>query len=157
MRTNNSTFRALGALPIVGALLLALALPAAANDLPAKDDGKKQEVTLFTAVAKPGDKEDFPKKLVPYKKSLSRVAKAFRLAKSEQKTLEDGKTTSITLPEKLGVAKITWSKKTATVKVMKGDKTIHTVRVSKFPAYLVDAKLKVGGQQVVLILDKGKR
>ena len=115
MRTNNSTFRALGALPIVGALLLALALPAAANDLPAKDDGKKQEVTLFTAVAKPGDKEDFPKKLVPYKKSLSRVAKAFRLAKSEQKTLEDGKTTSITLPEKLGVAKITWSKKTATV------------------------------------------
>ena len=157
MRTHNSNLRAFAALPIVGTLLLALALPAAAFDLPVKDDGGKQDVTLFTAVVKPGDKEDVPKKLAAYKKSLLRVAKAFRLAKSEQKKLEEGKTTSITLPEKLGVAKITWSKKTATVKVMKGDKTIHTVRVSKFPAYLVDAKLKVGGQQVVLILDKGKR
>lgn len=121
------------------------------------DDETAQKVTLFTAVAEPGDEEKIPEKLKPYRKSLLRVAKRFRLAGTKHETLEPGKPMTVKLPEKLGDAKITWSGKTATVELTRDDKALGTFKVSRFPFYLVNEKLKVGGQQVVLILDKGHK
>ena len=63
----------------------------------------------------------------------------------------------ITLPEKLGEAKITWDGKTLTLKIEKDGKKLVSVKVSKFPLYLADDALKVKGQKVVLIIDKGKK
>ena len=156
MRFMSSEIRSTRLSMIVGSLALAgilLSFPAQAFA-----DGKTQEVTLFTAVAEKGDKEKFPAELVPYKKMLLNISKAFRLSgKKKNLKLTSGKEMKITLPEKLGEAKITWDGKTLTLKIEKDGKKLVSVKVSKFPLYLADDALKVKGQKVVLIIDKGKK
>jgi hypothetical protein len=135
----------------VAGLILALGLPARA------DDPVAEKITLFTAVAEAGDQEKFPEELKAYKNSLIKVAKRFRLAATKRESLTAGKTTKIDLPEKLGVAEITWDGKSASIKILRDGKVVSTSKSNSFPTIIVEEKLKAGGQQVVLILDKGHK
>ncbi len=135
--------------------MIVLSVPAITR---ADDSVKTQEITLFTAVVEKGDVEKIPAELKAYGKSLLRIAKAFRLAGKKKNTkLESGKEVKVSLPEKIGDAKITWNGKTATLKIEKDGKSLATFKLARFPTYLADDKLLVNGMQVVLIIDKGKK
>ncbi len=142
-----------------GAIFLALPLLLVFGSTPSlrADDEAEQKVTLFTAVAEPGDTENIPDKLKPYRDQLLVVSKRFRLAETKLTSVKKGTTTKIQLPEKLGEVQITTTGKTMTVEIIREKKTIGTFTVNRFPMILRDPKLKVGGQQVVLILDKGHK
>ena len=122
-------------------------------------DDDKQEMTLFTVVveSKTGEVK-VPKKLEDYKKTLtSEFGQQFALEKTQHTEADKKKAKSVTLAKKLGTVEISWDGKSATVKITQNKKLLSEVKVAKFPAYLVDRKIKVDGKQVILILDKGKK
>jgi len=115
------------------------------------------KVTLFTAVAEKGDEESIPERLKPYRDQIIKIAKRFRLAATKQETVKPEGKVKIPLPEKLGEAHLSRDGKAMTLELLQEGKSIATIKVNKFPMVLSDAKLKVEGQQVVLILDKGHK
>lgn len=136
-------------------LLLAGTAPLRAAPPANVADGEK--ITLFTAVAEAGDEESIPEKLKAYRDQIIKVAKRFRLAATKQETVKPDAKTKITLPEKLGEAQLSGDAKAMTLEIFQEGKSIATIKVNKFPMIVSDAKLKVAGQQVVLILDKGHK
>jgi len=142
-------------LALLALLAGAIVLPLRAAPTAFADDGEK--ITLFTAVAEAGDAESIPEKLKPYREQIIRVAKRFRLAATKQETVKPDTKVKIALPEKLGEAQLSGDGKSMTLEIFQEGKSIATIKVNKFPMIVSDAKLKVGGQQVVLILDKGHR
>ncbi len=118
-------------------------------------DENELKVSLFSSVAEPrAATEKIPSELKKFRKSLLNISNRFQFLKEQKSTLKQSKVTIVTLPQKLGEAKISWDGRSATVEVVQKKKRLYKIKVSRFPAFLVDDSLKVGGNRVVLILDR---
>lgn len=140
-------------------LVCALALLCVTSGPARAADDDKQELTLFTVVveSKTGEVK-VPKKLEDYKKTLtSEFGTQFALEKTQHTEVAKKQAKTLTLAKKLGTVEIAWDGKSATVKITQNKKLLYEVKVAKFPAYLVDRKIKLDDKQVILILDKGKK
>lgn len=132
--------------------------PAASIDgqtLPGQTPAKNSAVMLYHAVADDSAKT-LPKELAPYRSQLRRVSAGFRLAGKKRQALSPTRSTSVDLPSRLGKAIITVDARgTLTVKIMdsKG-KSLGTYRSNRMPFLLVNDKLKIGGKDYVLIIDR---
>jgi hypothetical protein len=142
---------------LIGGIALILLAPIPFATTAMADGGGTQKITLFTAIAEPGDDEKIPAKLKPYRKLLLVVSKRFKLEATKHETHAQGKTTTVILPKKLGKVLITDDGKVRSLKIVRDGKTISTSKSNRYPIIVRDPKLKVGGQQVVLILDKGHK
>ena len=116
---------------------------------------KASTVVLYHVVADDSAKT-LPKDLTPYRAQLLRVAKGFRLEGKKSQRLSPGKASTVELPAKLGRVTLTMGAKgTLTVKLVdKKGKSLGTYRSSRLPVLLVNDRLKIGGKDYVLVIDR---
>lgn len=145
----------LGVSVLFCSLLNPVVVSAQGQNLSRQTPPKNSSVILYHAVAD-GSAKTLPKELAPYRSQLRRVSAGFRLAGKKRQSLTPSRPTSVDLPSRLGKAIITVDPRgTLTVKIMdsKG-KSLGTYRSSRMPFLLVNDKLKVGGKDYVLIIDR---
>ncbi|MFQ5653153.1 MAG: hypothetical protein ACE5GW_00300 [Planctomycetota bacterium] len=140
-------------LPLILSLLLGGALPALG------EDPKPTAVVLHHALGKKGEKESIPAKLKPYRKLLLKVGNQFEYGGGQTLQLTVGKSRSAKLPRGLGSASISIDRKgSVQVKLLDPKrKLLGSFRSGRFPLFIVNEKLKAGGAQYVLIIDKKRK
>ncbi len=106
------------------------------------------------------DSGGIPSSLSKYSKYLGRAGSPnWKLNSRKKYSLTSGAEKLVTLPGKLGKARISLDAKgIATVKIvdMKG-KSLGTYRSSRFPLVIANNRLKIGGKPYVFILDRSPK
>ncbi len=121
---------------------------------------KTAETTFDVHHAVATDKGGIPTNLSKYGKYLRRAgSENWKLSSKSQTKPSPGSEKTVTLPGKLGKARISIDAKgVATVKIMDtSGKSLGSYRSSRFPLVIANQRLRIGGKPYVLILDRPKK